>query len=326
MAPLMLAPTQSMKPLFRTISWTLFATACRRRRIVRELFMPRCQEAERIHGASTDAIFDLLSKYPNGIADKYLRPKNRLRREIERAYDKLPGAPPIPPVSPGGAGAAPGPSLGLPIIEVRQGRIAAVIEEAEAALIACGVPIFERAGVLVEPIVSTLPASHKRETDVVLLRRLAPENVIYLLNRYAAGFVKWDVRKKDLVAINPPREIALGLLAKGRWRFPNVAGVITTPTMRPDGSLLVEPGYDKATQLYLMPDRGLGALAIPDEPSRNDALAALAFLDALLDEFPFVTPADRSVGLSATMGQPVLPWRLRRWAVLSVPGAADGLG
>jgi putative DNA primase/helicase len=257
------------------------------------------------HGATVDGVTDLMSRYPDGIASKYLRPKNRLRREIERAYDKLPDAPSIPPVSPGGAGAAPGLSLGLPIIEVRQGRIAAVIEEAEAALIACGVPIFERAGVLVEPIVSTLPASHRRETDVVLLRRLAPENVIYLLNRYAAGFAKWDVRKKDLVAINPPREIAMGLLAKGRWRFPNVAGVITTPTMRPDGSLLVEPGYDKATQLYLMPDRGLGALAIPDEPSRNDALAALAFLDALLDEFPFVTPIDRSVGLSALMA-PVL--------------------
>jgi putative DNA primase/helicase len=40
---------------------------------------------------------------------------------------------------------------------------------------------------------------------------------------------------------------------------------------------------------------------IPEHPSRDDALAGLALLDRLLMEFPFVTAADRSVGLSALM-------------------------
>ncbi len=53
-------------------------------------------------GSSVNAIFSLLMSYPDGIASKYLRPKNRLRREIERAYNKLPdasGVPPVPPVA-----------------------------------------------------------------------------------------------------------------------------------------------------------------------------------------------------------------------------------
>jgi putative DNA primase/helicase len=41
--------------------------------------------------------------------------------------------------------------------------------------------------------------------------------------------------------------------------------------------------------------------AIPKRPSRNDALAALALLDGLLDEFPFVDAPSRSVGLSTLM-------------------------
>jgi hypothetical protein len=55
-------------------------------------------------GFTVDDVYDLLSRYPNGIADKYLNPKDRLRREIERAYAKVgagvasPGAtaPPVP--------------------------------------------------------------------------------------------------------------------------------------------------------------------------------------------------------------------------------------
>ena len=36
----------------------------------------------------------------------------------------------------------------------------------------------------------------------------------------------------------------MGLLRKGQWQFPKVAGVITTPTLRPDGTILDQPGYD----------------------------------------------------------------------------------
>ena len=49
------------------------------------------------HGATVDGVYDLMSRYPDGIADKYLRPKNRLRREIERAYAKIPDPPPVSP-------------------------------------------------------------------------------------------------------------------------------------------------------------------------------------------------------------------------------------
>lgn len=76
-----------------------------------------------------------------------------------------------------------------------------------------------------------------------------------------------------------------------------MAGVITTPTLRPDGTILCEAGYDEQTQLLLidpprMPD-------IAEKPTKKDAEIALALLDNLLNEFPFVDRASRSVALSA---------------------------
>ena len=75
----------------------------------------------------------------------------------------------------------------------------------------------------------------------------------------------------------------------GKWVFPKVAGVIMTPTLRPDGSLLDTPGYDPSTELYLS-----GALQLPPispRPTRDEALDALATLKDLFSEFPFKTSA-----------------------------------
>ena len=125
-----------------------------------------------------------------------------------------------------------------PTIEVKRGYIARTIDEAEDALLASGLPIFERARMLVHPIVSTLPAADDLKTDVVTFKAMQPENIIYMLNKHAATFTQYDGRKKKMVVIDPPLEVAKGLLAKGQWTFPTVTGVITVPTMRPDGTIL----------------------------------------------------------------------------------------
>jgi phage gp37-like protein len=83
----------------------------------------------------------------------------------------------------------------------------------------------------------------------------------------------------------------------GEWGFPVVAGIITTPTMRPDGSLLTQPGYDAATRLLLVEPSPMPA--IPDAPTREDALVALDRLEGLLAEFPLVDDVARAVALSA---------------------------
>jgi putative DNA primase/helicase len=193
--------------------------------------------------------------------------------------------------------------VGKKTIRIVKGEIARMVDEAEVALLAVAdtAPIMVRAGMLVQPIVDQLPASHGRMTQVVLLRPLTNANIIYLLNKHAAIFWQYDGRRKKWVAVDPPSAVATQLLEKGRWQFPKVAGVITTPTLRPDGTILDRPGYDPATQLWYSPDRGVVLPQLLEEPTREHAKQALKLLIDLLPGFPFEGDVYRSVALAAIL-------------------------
>src|ERR1700730_8428739 len=72
---------------------------------------------------------------------------------------------------------------------------------------------------------------------------------------------------------------------------------LTTPTLRPDGNLLLTEGYDKATRLLLIAPPKMPPM--PENPTRDDGLAGLKLLKELLSEFPFDGDVSRSVALSA---------------------------
>src|SRR4029077_13985728 len=90
-----------------------------------------------------------------------------------------------------------------------------------------------------------------------------------------------------------------------------IGGVISCPTMRPEGSVLVKQGYDPATRLLLVEPPEMAP--IPDQPTRDDALRVLAQLEDLVCESPFVDEASRSVALSGLItpvvrgAMPVVP-------------------
>ena len=116
--------------------------------------------------------------------------------------------------------------------------------------------------------------------------------------------MKFDARKNRHVVCDPPAKLVDILLAsRGDWRFPVVRGVLTSPTLRPDGSLLTTPGYDPLSRYYLMFPSNLVLPPIPDRPTRDEALASLARLNPLLDGYPFADHVSRAVALSLLMTQ-----------------------
>ncbi|SFT30357.1 putative DNA primase/helicase [Methylobacterium sp. yr668] len=119
-------------------------------------------------------------------------------------------------------------------------------------------------------------------------------------------FQRYDSRAEDWLDINPPVEMTATLLAReGQWRVPAVAGIITTPTLRPDGSLLTVAGYDPATRLYLALDPGFTMPDLTERPDKREAADALGFIETLLAGFPFVGSVDRgssAVGCPAAYG------------------------
>jgi len=82
-----------------------------------------------------------------------------------------------------------------------------------------------------------------------------------------------------------PRWLAQRFLAlPDRTGLPVLKGLAPCPTLRPDGSLLIEPGYDAQTNLYLIDSIDV---TVPEYPTEREASAALNTLRALLATFPF---------------------------------------
>ena len=208
------------------------------------------------------------------------------------------------------------PDSDLPIIEIKDGQLSALATRAEEMLIDAGVPLYQRGDTLVRPIIETVDASRGRKTKVAQLRVLDTVYLRDLMGRHAT-WVKYDGRKKRMNLTNPPPETAATVMARvGEWKFKRITGVISTPTMRPDGSLLMEQGYDDVTGLLLVEPPPMPV--IPDQPTKENALASLSLLEGLLVGFPFVDDVAKSVALSAMISPvvrgafPVLPMHASR--------------
>lgn len=188
-------------------------------------------------------------------------------------------------------------------IEVRAGDLVRIVRQAEAEMIFGG-GVYQRSGDLVRVVRHDFQVGGGIRDGLPLgALRLCEITPYWLTERFAlvAKWKRWQEREQEWRPIDPPQQYATTYLAKtGQWRAPVLAGIIECPTLRQDGTLLSKSGYDPASGLYV--DYTGPALAIPDQPSRADALAALAILKEPYSEFLFADPAvGLSIALAATL-------------------------
>ena len=106
-------------------------------------------------------------------------------------------------------------------------------------------------------------------------------------------------RNGELVPADPPTWLCQQINAKtGERGLRELNGIITAPTLRPDGSLLCTPGYDEGTGLLL---RGSGWPHIPETPTNVELVVAFQILWTPFADFPFVTKEDRGVMLACLL-------------------------
>ncbi len=100
---------------------------------------------------------------------------------------------------------------------------------------------------------------------------------------------------------DPPGIVRAAVLAKGRadGALPGLIGIVETPTMRADGSILSAPGYDGQTGYYMASAERWPA--VPENPTRDDARAALALLEDIFIDFPWESPGGKSVAIAAAL-------------------------
>lgn len=67
----------------------------------------------------------------------------------------------------------------------------------------------------------------------------------------------------------------------------HLKGVVHTPLVRRDGSVLDTPGYDPATGLYFLPTDGLAVPPVPDQPTAEQMATAVDLLGEAVHDFPF---------------------------------------
>jgi hypothetical protein len=140
--------------------------------------------------------------------------------------------------------AQPKPAGNRPTIQMHTGELSDIASITEKMLIDANVPLYVRGDSLVRPIINEVDASHDRKTMVAQLVTLSSTYMRDLMCRNAL-WERFDKRTKEWSRTVAPMAVANILIERtGDWNFPTLVGVISTPTLRPDGSLLALEGYD----------------------------------------------------------------------------------
>ena len=192
----------------------------------------------------------------------------------------------------------------LPEIIVAGGERPAIADVALKAMKDAGVPFYQRGKELVRVNRIKLKQSNGKTVRVPAISTVTKPMLLRAMGLCA----RWMAYTRDyeLVRIDPPPDLGdhiLGMLDD--WPFPPLRGVIATQTMRFDGTLLTEPGYDKATGLVLFNPPEMPKIFA--HPTKQDALEALAFLNDLLTGFDFAEDDNLSrTGAISMLMTPVL--------------------
>ena len=198
-----------------------------------------------------------------------------------------------------------------PVIEVTGGELPKVVDQAEEALLGdIARPIYQRAGLLVAVVSSQRREAADgivREAGTPIIRAIQNANLVERLTA-AADFKRFSKREREWARIDAPSGVAAALQARGSWRFPEVVAVVETPRLRPDGTVLEEPGFDPSTGLFYRP--AVAFDPVPIAPDQDEAVEAARKLLEVVADFPFENDDHRAAWLAALLtpfGRPAYP-------------------
>lgn len=109
-------------------------------------------------------------------------------------------------------------------------------------------------------------------------------------------------------------------------RFATLERLAHAPFVRPDGSIVTEPGYDEATRTILMPDEVFAGIEVPESPTAEQITAARdLILEEWLGDFPLDGEADKA-NLLALVITPAIRGMVPRAPMAVVDGLQMGVG
>lgn len=103
------------------------------------------------------------------------------------------------------------------------------------------------------------------------------------------------------VPVDPPMEIVKDIMSLPERNLQPLLSITEIPILRPDGSVLKEPGYDPITRIYYEPAKELKIPPISDEPSQKELEAAVTLLEELFVNFPFDNEASKTNAIACLL-------------------------
>ena len=157
--------------------------------------------------------------------------------------------------------------------------------------------IFQRGGELVRVTVETPLDDGPRVSVTPRIDSVPPPALRDIISRRVEFIQMTEEGQKPA---HPPGWCVTAVGSRGTW--PGVrplTGVVSFPTVRHDGTILTEQGYDPRTGLFLHWPRP--PLAIPDRPIIDDARTAAAELLDVVSDFPFAAEMHKAAWLAALL-------------------------
>lgn len=185
---------------------------------------------------------------------------------------------------------------------------AEVNDEACAAL-ARDASLYVRGTSIVRVIVPGQIQGSKREADAPTID-FVPESIIQERLAANARFVKKIPGKRDKATgevtdwidapVHPPKWCVQAVRARGEWSsLRRLEAVVETAVLRPDGTVLTQPGYDPRSGILLRSRQA--APPVPEHPTAEDVSAALAMLNDVVCDVFWARPAHRSTWLASVL-------------------------
>ncbi|MCY0943568.1 bifunctional DNA primase/polymerase [Streptomyces antarcticus] len=115
------------------------------------------------------------------------------------------------------------------------------------------------------------------------------------------------------------------VLGRKDWPLPPLRGIVTSPVIRLDGTLIQAPGYDPATGLYLQPRVPLRRLQ-PHVSETSLEKAKEIILGQMLADFPWAQPSDRAHFIGALLTPILRPYFHGPTPMFIISATAPGSG
>lgn len=106
-------------------------------------------------------------------------------------------------------------------------------------------------------------------------------------------------KKVEITPTIPPPWMIENIMSRSSWSLNPLEGIMETPTIRPDGSVLATNGYDSDTGILMKLNTQY--LPIPESPTQEEVAEAGQRLLEPFKDFPFRETSDRAAAVAAIL-------------------------